>query len=51
MGVVTVPRALPRLVRLPVARGDDFILLADLVAIHAGRMYRGYEIVSAARSA
>jgi polyphosphate kinase len=46
MGVVTVPRALPRLVRLPDAHGDSFIALADLVGMHAGRMYRGYEILS-----
>src|SRR5208282_419958 len=46
MGVVTVPRALPRLVRLPDAQGDSFIALADLVGLHAGRMYRGYEILS-----
>jgi len=49
MGVVTVPRALPRLVRLP-ANGEssDYIALADLVALHAADMYRGYDIVSAA---
>src|SRR6202165_5925850 len=50
MGVVAVPRALPRLVRLP-SEGEgssDFIFLADLVAYHAVRMYRGYDIVSAA---
>jgi polyphosphate kinase len=46
MGVVTVPRSLPRLIRLPDARGDSFITLADLVGLHAGRMYRGYEILS-----
>jgi polyphosphate kinase len=46
MGVVTVPRALPRLVRLPDANGDSFISLSDLVGLHAGRMYRGYEILS-----
>ncbi len=46
MGVVTVPRSLPRLVRLPDAKGDSFIALADLVGLHAGRMYRGYEILS-----
>jgi polyphosphate kinase len=46
MGVVTVPRALPRLIRLPDAKGDSFIALADLVGLHAGRMYRGYEILS-----
>ena len=46
MGVVTVPRSLPRLVRLPDPEGDSFIALADLVGLHAGRMYRGYEILS-----
>jgi len=46
MGVVTVPRSLPRLVRLPDSKGDSFIALADLVGLHAGRMYRGYEILS-----
>src|SRR3989475_7505142 len=47
-GVVTVPRALPRLVRLPSDGTDDFIFLADLVAFHAARMYHGYDIVSSA---
>ena len=48
MGVVAVPRALPRLVRLPSEGSSDFIFLADLVAYHAVRMYRGHDIVSAA---
>ena len=47
-GVVTVPRALPRLIRLPSEETDDFIFLADLVAFHAARMYHGYDIVSSA---
>ena len=47
-GVVTVPRALPRLVRLPSEGTTDFIFLADLVAFHAARMYSGYDIVSSA---
>ena len=47
-GVVTVPRSLPRLVKLPSEGGtDDFIFLADLVIHHASRMYHGYDIVSA----
>jgi polyphosphate kinase len=48
-GVITVPRALPRLVRLP-SRNDttDYINLADLVAAHAAQMYRGYDILSEA---
>jgi polyphosphate kinase len=45
-GVVTVPRALPRLVRLPSQGTIDFIFLADLVTHHAARMYHGYDIVS-----
>src|SRR5271165_6051643 len=47
-GVVSVPRALPRLVRLPSQGTADFIFLADLVAHHAVRMYHGYDIVAAA---
>src|ERR1700735_2405777 len=47
-GVVAVPRALPRLVRLPAEGTADFIFLADLVAHHAVRMYQGYDIVSSA---
>ena len=47
-GVVTVPRALPRLVRLPSQSTTDFIFLADLVVHHAARMYKGYDIVSSA---
>ncbi len=47
MGVITVPRALPRLVRLPSQNGTtDYITLADLVAAHAAQMYRGYDILS-----
>ncbi len=47
-GVVTVPRSLPRLVRLPSEGTIDFIFLADLVVHHAVRMYKGYDIVSSA---
>lgn len=47
-GVVSVPRVLPRLVRLPSDGTADFIFLADLVAHHAVRMYHGYDIVSSA---
>ncbi|HEX8816086.1 MAG TPA: polyphosphate kinase 1 [Terriglobales bacterium] len=48
VGVVTVPRALPRLIRLPSEDTVDFIFLADLVAHHASRMYYGYDIISTA---
>jgi len=49
IGVITVPRVLPRLVRLPASNGtDDYIFLADIVMAHAEKMYRGFEIVSEA---
>jgi len=47
-GVVSVPRALPRLVRLPSTDTIDFIFLADLVEHHAQNMYHGYDIIAAA---
>ncbi len=47
LGVVTVPRALPRFVRLPAADGHwDYLLLQDLIAQHLTGMYRGYEVVA-----
>jgi polyphosphate kinase len=49
LGVVTVPRALPRFVRLPGAEGAyDYLLLQDLIAQHLGGMYRGFEVLSRA---
>ncbi|MBA3914923.1 MAG: polyphosphate kinase 1, partial [Acidobacteriales bacterium] len=47
-GVVTVPRALPRLIKLPSEGTDDYIFLADLVSYHAASMYHGYDIISSA---
>src|SRR6202043_2869846 len=47
LGVVTVPRALPRLVPLVGAEGyHDFILLHNLVESQVERMFRGYEVLS-----
>jgi polyphosphate kinase len=47
LGVVTVPRALPRLVPLVGAAGySDFILLHELVESQVERMFRGYEVLS-----
>jgi polyphosphate kinase len=47
LGVVTVPRALPRLVPLVGTDGDcDFILLHELVESQVERMFRGYEVLS-----
>ena len=49
LGVVTVPRALPRLVRLPSAEGTaEYIFLHDIVHAFANRLYHGYEVLSAA---
>jgi polyphosphate kinase len=47
-GVVIVPRALPRFIRLPSRETVDFISLADMVTHHASRMYHGYDVISAA---
>ncbi|HEX2918677.1 MAG TPA: RNA degradosome polyphosphate kinase, partial [Edaphobacter sp.] len=45
LGVVTVPRALPRFVRLPSSDGKfDYLLLQDLIAQNLSGMYRGYDI-------
>ncbi len=49
LGVVTVPRALPRFVRLPAGDGRyDYLLLQDLIAQHLAGMYRGYEVLASA---
>ncbi len=49
LGVVTVPRALARFVRLPSGNGGyDYLLLQDLVAQHLSGMYRGYEVLGSA---
>jgi len=49
VGVVTVPRALPRLVLIPSAEGTiEYIFLHDVIHEFAERLYHGYEILSAA---
>ena len=49
LGVVTVPRALPRLVPVPSTGGTiDYIFLFELIEANAARMYRGYEVLSTA---
>jgi len=49
LGVVTVPRALPRFVRLPSDAGThDYLLLQDLIAQNLASMYRGYEVLARA---
>ncbi|HWE87629.1 MAG TPA: polyphosphate kinase 1 [Terracidiphilus sp.] len=47
LGVVTIPRALPRFVRLPATDGAfDYVLLQDLIAQNLTGMYRGYEVLA-----
>ena len=49
LGVVTVPRALPRFVRLPASDGrHDYLLLQDLIEQHLAGMYRGYSVLASA---
>ncbi|HWF66438.1 MAG TPA: polyphosphate kinase 1 [Acidobacteriaceae bacterium] len=49
LGVVTVPRALPRLIALPSTDSQlDYIFLHDLIESQAAAMYRGYELLSRA---
>jgi polyphosphate kinase len=49
LGVVTVPRALPRLVLLPSKNGSvKYVFLSDVIQAFADRLYHGYEVLSAA---
>jgi polyphosphate kinase len=49
LGVVTVPRALPRLVLLPAKDGSiEYVFLSDVIQAFANRLYHGYEVLSAA---
>src|SRR5580700_1859332 len=48
-GVVTVPRALPRLLRVPTGNGGiHFVFLQDIISTYAEKLYRGYEILASA---
>src|SRR6201987_5840894 len=48
-GVVTVPRALPRLLRVP-AEGNaiHYVSLQEIISAYAPKLYRGYEILACA---
>jgi len=49
LGVVTVPRALPRLVQVPSANGAvEYVFLSDVIHAFAERLFHGYEVLSAA---
>jgi len=48
-GVVTVPRALPRLLRVPAGNGGiDYVSLQEVVSAFTGKLYRGFEILASA---
>jgi len=47
LGVVTVPRKLPRLVRIPTKKTQiDYVFLHDLVEAHTRNLYKGYQVIS-----
>lgn len=47
LGVVTVPRSLPRLIALPSEEGHyDFIMLHELIESQVEKMFRGYEVLT-----
>jgi polyphosphate kinase len=49
LGVVTVPRALPRVFRVPSGEGAiEYIFLHDIVEAYIERLYHGYKILSSA---
>ena len=48
-GVLTVPRALPRLLRVPATNGGiHYVFLQDIISTFAPKLYRGYEIQASA---
>jgi polyphosphate kinase len=49
LGVATVPRALPRVFRLPAPEGAvEYIFIHDIVEAYAERLYHGYKILASA---
>src|SRR5215472_11936327 len=48
-GVVTVPRALPRLLRVPAGNGGiHFVFIQEILSQYAEKLYRGYDILASA---
>jgi polyphosphate kinase len=46
-GVLTVPRTLPRLLRVPTTDGTiHYAFLQDIISTYASKLYRGFEIVA-----
>jgi polyphosphate kinase len=47
LGVVTVPRKLPRLIRVPSKNGSvSYVFLHDLIERHTRNLYKGYQVTS-----
>jgi polyphosphate kinase len=48
-GVLTVPRTLPRLLRVPSPSNTiDYVFLQDIISTYAPKLYRGFEILGSA---
>src|SRR5271168_1912445 len=48
-GVLTVPRTLPRLLRVPSSSDTiDYVFLHDIISSNAAKLYRGFEILGSA---
>lgn len=48
-GVLTVPRALMRLLRVPSSNGGiHYVFLQDIISAHADKLYRSYDILASA---
>ena len=48
LAVVQVPSVLPRLVTVPVEKGQAFVLLEDLIATHVVELFPGFGLMEAA---
>jgi polyphosphate kinase len=48
LAVVQVPSVLPRLVAVPAAKGQAFVLLDDLIGSYASELFPGFGVVEAA---
>ena len=49
MGVATVPRVLPRILRMP-SQADElhFVTLAGIMDLQASELFRGYQVLGSA---
>lgn len=48
LAIVQIPAALSRLVPLPCDGGGEYVLLEDLVVVHAGALFPGHDVREAA---